>query len=237
MPIRYFNAVARMSPPVALMLEHLAPTIIVGWMWFRTHRRPGGLTILGAVTAMLSLVIVLDLFSDAHIDALGVLWGLAAAACLAVYFLLSAKVEGQLPPFVMVSGGMVFGATAIVVFALLGLLPMSASYGATQILATETSWIVPVLGLALIATVASYSLGILAAQRLGPKVASFVALTEVLFSVVSSWLLIGNVPAPFQAVGGALIVAGTILVQLDDLRGLPAKQHWTSTEAIKATQQ
>ena len=214
----FFNAVARMSPPVALMLEYLAPIVIVGWLWLRTRRRPGVLTVAGTVVAMAGLVLVLNLFSATHVDPVGVLWGMGAAACLAVYFVLSAKADGVLPAFVVVGGGMVFGALGLGVLALVGVLPLAATFGTVQLLGTETSWIVPVLGITIVAAVVAYSLGIVAVQRLGPKVASFVSLTEVLFSVLASWILIGDVPAPIQALGGVLIVAGVLLVRVDELR-------------------
>ncbi|WP_422934707.1 EamA family transporter [Sinomonas sp. P47F7] len=214
----FFNAVARMSPPVALMLEYLAPIVIVGWLWLRTRRRPGLATIGGTVVAMLGLVLVLNLFSATRVDPIGVLWGMGAAVCLAVYFILSAKADGVLPPFVVVGGGMVFGALGLGLLALVGVLPLSATFGTVHLLGTETSWIVPVLGITLVAAVIAYSLGIVAVQRLGAKVASFVSLTEVLFSVLASWFMIGDVPAPIQALGGALIVVGVILVRLDELR-------------------
>ncbi|KHL04425.1 EamA family transporter [Sinomonas humi] len=214
----FFNAVARMSPPVALMLEYLAPIIIVGWLWLRTGRRPGLLTVAGTVVAIVGLVLVLNLFSATRVDPVGVLWGMGAAACLAVYFVLSAKADGVLPPFAMVGGGMVFGAVGIGVLAVVGVLPLSATFGTVQLWGTQTSWLVPILGITLVAAVAAYSLGIVAAQHLGAKVASFVSLTEVLFSVLASWLFIGEVPAPVQALGGALIVAGVVLVRVDELR-------------------
>lgn len=214
----YFNAVARMSPPVALMLEYLAPIILVGWAWLRTRRRPGTLTILGTLTAMLGLVLVLDLISAQRVDPVGVLWGVAAAVCLAVYFVLSAKSDGVLPPLVTVAGGMVSGALTIGVLALVGLLPLGATFGSVELLGGEVGWIVPLLGIALVAAVLSYTLGIIGTQRLGSKVASFVSLTEVLFSVIASWIMIGDVPGPVQALGGALIVAGVVVVRMDELR-------------------
>ncbi|MEA5455475.1 EamA family transporter [Sinomonas sp. JGH33] len=214
----YFNAVARMSPPVALMLEYLAPIIIVGWLWLRTRRRPGLLTIGGTVVAMAGLVLVLNLFSATRVDPIGVLWGLGAAACLAVYFVLSVKADGVLPPFAVVGGGMVFGAVAIGALALVGVLPLAATFGTVHLAGLELSWIVPVLGITLVAAVVAYLLGIIGTQRLGSKVASFVSLTEVLFSVLASWLMIGDVPAPIQALGGVLIVGGVVLVRIDELR-------------------
>jgi drug/metabolite transporter (DMT)-like permease len=53
---------------------------------------------------------------------------------------------------------------------------------------------------------------------LGAKVASFVALTEVLFAVLFAWLVLAELPMPVQLVGGALIVAGVIAVRTDETR-------------------
>ena len=214
----YFNAVERMSPPVALMLEYLAPILIVGWIWLRTRRRPGTLTMVGSIVAMVGLVLVLDLMSARSVDVVGVLWGVAAAACLAVYFVLAAKSDGVLPPFVVAAGGMVFGAATIGALALVGLLPVAATFGSVELLGGEVAWFVPIVGITIVAAVIAYVFGILGAQRLGSKVASFVSLTEVLFAVIASWLMIGDVPAPVQALGGALIVAGVVLVRMDELR-------------------
>lgn len=219
----YFNAVARMSPPVALMLEYLAPIILVGWVWARSRRRPGTLTMIGTVVAMLGLALVLDLLSAQRVDPVGVLWGVGAAVCLAVYFVLSAKSDGVLPPFVTVAGGMVFGALTLAVLAVVGLLPVSATFAGVELFGGEVSWVVPLAGITLVAAVVAYTLGIIGTQRLGSKVASFVSLTEVLFSVIASWILIGDVPGPMQFLGGALIVGGVVMVRADELRA-PAVQ-------------
>jgi drug/metabolite transporter (DMT)-like permease len=58
----------------------------------------------------------------------------------------------------------------------------------------------------------------MAARALGSTVASFISLTEVLFAVLWAWLLLGELPAGIQLTGGALIVAGVLLVRLDELR-------------------
>ena len=80
------------------------------------------------------------------------------------------------------------------------------------------SWLVPVLGLSLVAAVVAYVAGIFGARLLGAKVASFVGLTEVLFAVLFAWLLLGQVLTPLQLAGGVLVIAGIALVRLDELR-------------------
>jgi hypothetical protein len=41
----------------------------------------------------------------------------------------------------------------------------------------------------------------------------------VLFAVLFAWLLLAQVPATVQFVGGVLVVAGVALVRIDELRG------------------
>ena len=73
-----------------------------------------------------------------------------------------------------------------------GVLPLSAPRTDVTLLETQVSWVVPVLGLALVAAVVAYVTGIAGARLLGAKVASFVGLTEVLFAVVFAWVLLGQ---------------------------------------------
>jgi drug/metabolite transporter (DMT)-like permease len=100
-----------------------------------------------------------------------------------------------------------------------GLLPMHAALTDVSLLDHRVSWLVPVLGLSVIAAAIAYVAGIGAARLLGAKVASFVGLTEVLFAVLFAWLLLSQVPAAVQFVGGVLVVAGVALVRIDELRG------------------
>jgi drug/metabolite transporter (DMT)-like permease len=55
----------------------------------------------------------------------------------------------------------------------------------------------------------------MAVPRIGSRVASFVGLSEVLFALGFAWVFLAEVPKPVQFVGGALILAGVVLVRLD----------------------
>lgn len=217
----YFSAVQRMSVGVSLLLEYLAPVLLVGYLWLRSRTAPHALTIIGSGTAILGLLLVLDLAGDARLDPVGVLFGLAAAVCLMVFFLMSAKVDETLPPIVMAGGGMVVAAGTILVLGLTNIMPFRFVFSDVRLAGGTYSWIVPVVVLVLVATVAAYVTGIVAAQRLGSKVASFVALTEVMFAVLAAWLILGELPRPVQLIGGLLIVAGVVCVRVDELRSAP----------------
>lgn len=214
----FFNAVRYLPVGVALLLEYLGIILVVIWMWLVHAQRPRWLTVAGAVAAILGLVFVLDLVGGARFDPVGVLWGLGAAVGLAAYFVLSARGDRDLPPVVLASGGMAIGAAALVALGLVGVLPLRATFGAVDFAGHRTSWLVPVLGLSLVAAVVSYVAGIGAARILGARLSSFVGLTEVVFAVLIAWLLLDEALTASQLLGGALIVAGVALVRLDELR-------------------
>ncbi len=216
--VAYFNAVQHLSVGVALLLEYMGVVLIVGWLWLRTGQPPRRLTIAGSIAAVLGLVLVLDLTGETKIDFVGVMWGLGAAVGLALFFILSASSDGELPPVAMASGGMTIGAVALLILGAVGALPMAANTDDVDFAGHQVSWLVPVVGLSLVAAAIAYVLGISATRRLGSKLASFVGLTEVLFAVLFAWLLLGELPTVVQLVGGAFIVLGVALVRIDELR-------------------
>jgi drug/metabolite transporter (DMT)-like permease len=77
-------------------------------------------------------------------------------------------------------------------------------------------WWVPVLALGIFTAAIAYVTGIAATRRLGSRLASFVALIEVLAALVFAWALLGEVPKMIQLVGGVLILAGVIVVKLGE---------------------
>ena len=216
----YFLAVQRLDVGVALLLEYLAPVLIVLVLWARHQKRPSAATIIGTLLSLLGLVAVLDLTGASSIGPIGVLWGLGAAVGLTVYFFISAKVDGALPPIMLSAGGMAVGAITMVLVGSLGILPMTFAAGSGSFAGFQTPWWAALIGLILIATVFSYTTGVMAARELGSKVASFISLTEVLFAVLWAWLLLAELPGLVQLFGGLLIVAGVVLVRVDELRAV-----------------
>ena len=214
----FFHAIEHLSVGVALLIEYLGTVLVVGWMWLRHGHRPRRLTAIGSLLAVLGLAFVIDLFGDAHVDMVGVAWALAGAIGLAVYFVLSAGVDDEIPPIAFASAGMTVGAIVLVALGSVGALPMHATFGTVDFAGHRASWLVPVAGVSLLAAVVSYVAGIGAARRLGAKLAAFVGLTEVMFAVAVAWLLLGQLPTAAQLAGGGLILAGIALVRADELR-------------------
>ena len=212
----YFSAIQYMQVGPALLIEYTAPAAVVGWMWLRHHQRPGRTTLLGAAIAAVGLALVLDLLSGVGLSVPGVLWALAAMVGAASYFVISADESNGLPPLALAAGGLVTGTAVLGLLALVGLLPMRSTSSAVEYAGAQVAWWVPLLLLGVVTAALSYTTGIAAGRRLGSRLASFVALTEVVAGVLWAWLLLDELPRTVQLVGGVLIMVGVVAVKLGE---------------------
>ncbi|MFG2041756.1 DMT family transporter [Dactylosporangium sp. NPDC048998] len=220
--LTFFNAVRRLDVGVALLLEYGGILLVVAWLWLRHGQRPRRLTVAGGIAALAGLVLVLD--PGGGLDPVGVLWALLAGVSLAVYFTMASRGEGALPPLALAWAGMVVGALALAAFAAAGLLPFHTGTAAVTLLDRRVSWVVPIVGLALVAAALAYAAGIVASRLLGARVASFAGLTEVLFAVLFAWVLLGQAPGAWQLAGGLVVLAGIALVRADERTPAPRER-------------
>jgi drug/metabolite transporter (DMT)-like permease len=216
----YFSAVQYLSVGVALLLEYLAPVMLIGWHWARTHHRPAVPVLAGAGLSIVGLAFVLDLRDGLTLNPIGVAWGLGAALCLCAYFLLSEDNGADAPvsPLLLTTAGTGVGAALLLAAGAAGILPLTANGGVTILADQAVGWWLPAALLILMSAVLAYPTGIVAVRRLGSSLASFVSLTEVIFAVVFAFVLLGQQPGPMQLVGGALILTGIALVKRPRVR-------------------
>jgi drug/metabolite transporter (DMT)-like permease len=216
----YFSAVQYLSVGVALLLEYLAPVMLIGWHWARSHRRPAVPVLAGAGLSIVGLAFVLDLRGGLTLNPIGVAWGLGAALCLCAYFLLSEDNGADAPvnPLLLTTAGTGVGAALLLMAGAAGILPLTVHAGVTILADQAVGWWLPVALLILMSAVLAYPTGIVAVRRLGSSLASFVSLTEVIFAVAFAFVLLGQQPGPMQLVGGALILAGIALVNRPRVR-------------------
>jgi drug/metabolite transporter (DMT)-like permease len=216
--LAYFNAVAHMQVGVALLIEYTAPVPVVVWMWLRHGQRPGPLTALGALLGAAGLVLVLDLVSGVQVSAVGILWALGAMLGAATYFVLSSQGDDGLPGTVLAAAGLVVGSVVLLVAGLLGVVPLAVSTAPVEFAAVTAPWWVPVLALGVVTAAVAYSTGIMAIRALGSRLASFVALLEVVAAILFAWLLLAELPGWLQVVGGAMVLLGIAVVKLGEAR-------------------
>lgn len=209
----YFNAVQYLSVGVALLLEYLAPVLLIGWLWLRRGQRPSATKLVGAALSLAGLALVLDLTGEVRISLVGVAWGLSAALCLCGYFLMSERTTAAPPPLLMTTVGTGVGAVLLLLAGAIGIVPLTTASAPALFAGHPVPWWVPMLALALVSAALAYISGIEAVRRLGSSIASFVALSEVILAVVFAAILLGQIPTPVQVVGGILILTGIAVVQ------------------------
>lgn len=214
--LAYFIAIQHMHVGVALLIEYTAPVAVVLWLWARHGHRPGRLTVLGAVVCAAGLLLVLDVLTGTRLSVVGVAWALLAMLGAATYFVLSADEDNGLPPVALAGGGIVVGSAVLGLSGLVGVVPMrfasaDAAYGDLSV-----PWWAPVLALGVVTAALAYWSGIAASRRLGSRLASFIALNEVLAALLFAWLLLGELPRVVQFLGGVLIVVGVVVVKLGE---------------------
>ncbi|MFC4375775.1 DMT family transporter [Nocardia halotolerans] len=213
--LAYFNAVAHMEVGAALLIEYTAPIVVVGWLWVRHRQRPGAATVAGAALGITGLLLVLDVTSGMSTDPVGVAWALGAMFGAAAYFVLSAQ-GGDLPGTVLAAGGLLIGGSILLLAGAIGILPLRATTQPVVFDDFTTTWWVPILLIGIVTAAIAYVTGIAATRRLGARLASFVALTEVLAALAFAWALLGEAPRPIQLLGGTLILIGVIAVRLGE---------------------
>lgn len=210
----FFSAMQTMPVAVALLIQYLAPVFLVGYVWVRTRRAPSRLVMVGSLVAITGLVLVVDV-SGARFDLVGTLLALGAAVCVCVYFVMSEGTGDDLPPLALASGGLLVGALAMGAVGAVGIIPFAAPDVTVVFRGVEVAGWLPILWVGAVGTTLGYALGVVAVPRIGARLASFVGLSEVLFALLFSWLLLAETPAPIQFAGGALILVGVVLVRMD----------------------
>ena len=216
--LAYFNAVDRMQVGVALLIEFTCPVAVLLWMWWRHAQRPSRLTATGAVLAIGGLFLVLDLTSGADVDPIGLAWAFGAMICAAFYWILSADEDNGLPGLVLAAGGMTFGGLALLLAGVIGVIPFRASTDDVELAGTSMTWWLPLVVLGVLTAGLAYVLSIEGSRRLGSRLGSFVGLIEAVFGVLFAWLLLSEAPGIVQLLGGALILAGVVVVKLGEPR-------------------
>ncbi len=213
--LAYFTALRTIPISTALLVEFLAPLLLVGLAWATTRRAPRALVLVGCALAVGGLLLVIGPGAIQAVDPVGLGFAFAAAIGCAAYFLIAARPGDGLPPVALAAAGLLVGGLSLALVGATGILPFAATFGDLPLFGNTAPWWVPLLIVAVISTALAYVTGITGAAALGSRLASFVALLEVVFASLFAWLLLGEELSPLQLVGGALILGGIAAVHGD----------------------
>ncbi|MEU8820165.1 DMT family transporter [Actinoplanes sp. NPDC048796] len=206
--LAYFAAISRIPVSTALLIEYLAPLLLVLFTWATTRRTPRPMVLLGSVLAIGGLVLVIGPGALRAVDVWGLVLAFAAAIGCAVYFVVAARPNDGLPPVALASSGLILGGLTLAAASAVGLVPFTTVTTDVTVVNSTAPWWLPLLVVAIVGTAIAYATGIAGSARLGSRLASFVGLLEVVFASLFAWLVLGESLSPLQLLGGVLILAG-----------------------------
>jgi drug/metabolite transporter (DMT)-like permease len=147
------------------------------------------------------------------LDPLGLLFAGGAAIAQASFFLLSDAAKDDVEPLALIAIGGVVGFLALSLIAQPWTLHWSILAGDITIAGVQTTAMVSVVWLGLIATALAYVTGVAAIRRLSAPVAGGVAYLEVVTAIVLAWLLLGEALSSVQLAGALVVITGAYLAQ------------------------
>jgi len=213
----YFGAISRIPVGVALLVEYLAPALVLGWVRFVQRRPVTRAAALGVVLAVGGLACVVEVWSGLSFDALGLLLALGAACCQVGYFVLSDQGgdagEEAPDPLGVIAYGLLVGALVLTVIARPWAMDWSVLGGSADMNGRSVAASLLLGWIVLLATVVAYATGVLSVRRLSPQVAGVVACLEAVIATVLAWVLLGEHLSAPQIIGGAVVLVGAFIAQ------------------------
>ncbi|MEV7083721.1 EamA family transporter [Streptomyces sp. NPDC093516] len=213
----YFAALSRIPVGVALLIEYLAPALVLGWVRFVQRRPVTRAAAVGVVLAVGGLACVVEVWSGLRFDALGLLLALGAACCQVGYFVLSdqgSDAGDEAPdPLGVIAYGLLVGAAVLTVVARPWGMDWSVLGGTARMDGTPVAAVVLLGWIVLVATVVAYVTGVISVRRLSPQVAGVVACLEAVIATVLAWVLLGEHLSAPQLAGGVIVLVGAFIAQ------------------------
>ncbi|QNE22086.1 EamA family transporter [Kribbella qitaiheensis] len=209
----FFIAASRLPVGVAILLEFSGPVLVVGWLKFGRKVAVPRSAALGVAIALVGLATVVEIWSGSQLDLIGLLAGLAAAACQAVYFILIDKLTGVADPLVMTAAGSVVGAVLLTAISAPWAVPWHTLTDTIAIGERSAPGWVFAAWLIVVSTVVAYLAGAAAVQRLSAAIGGAVAYVEVVAAGLFAWILLGETLKTNQIIGGLIVLLGAFVAQ------------------------
>ncbi|MCP3821349.1 EamA family transporter [Streptomyces sp. A3M-1-3] len=212
----YFASISRIPVGVALLIEYLAPALVLGWVRFVQRRPVTRAAAVGVILAVGGLACVVEVWSGLTVDVVGLLLALGAACCQVGYFILSDQGSGgedAADPLGVIAYGLLIGTVILTAVARPWGMDWSVLAGRADMNGTPVPAALLLGWVVLIATVIAYVTGVVSVRRLSPQVAGVVACLEAVIATVLAWVLLGEHLSAPQIIGGAVVLVGAFIAQ------------------------
>lgn len=202
----YYLAIARLAVAVAIVLQYTGPAVVVGWTSLVERKKPSREVLVALVLAFTGVVLVSEVLSGPleDLNLPGIAFGLGAAVMFATYTLQSEKAQVVYGPLGALRRAFLVASAFWIVVQIPSGFPDALF---------ERSNLAGVLFVGLGGTLAPFILYIWAVGRMRSERAVIAATLEPLFAGLVAWVWLDQVLSVLQIAGGALILAGVVVLQ------------------------
>lgn len=201
----FFFALQHASASVVTVLLYTYPALIAAAEAVLSRTWPSRGALAGIALTFAGCAMVVGIFQEGtRVDTAGVVLGLCAGAAYGLFTLLSDRlVPGRSRIVVMTY---MFGISAIV----MAVITIAVGESLSPVGWDAALWWL-LIGIVAVPTIAAVVLYLGGIRRLGPARAALASTTEPVFTIILSWLVLGERLTVLQIAGAALVIAGIVL--------------------------
>jgi drug/metabolite transporter (DMT)-like permease len=206
-----FTAIRLLPVAAAMVLQSLAPVLVVGWECVRDRVRPSVVVLAGLAIALPGVALVAGTAgpNGSHLDPVGLLAGLVTAVGVAAFALFGHSVTRT-------RGAIEANALAFTVSAA-GWLIYELCHGLPSTL-FHASVLPGVLGVAVLGTLLPFVLFAWGSERTGPLSGALSICLEPAFGAVLAWIWLGQSLSVAQIFGALLVTGAVAAIQYSTYR-------------------
>jgi drug/metabolite transporter (DMT)-like permease len=215
----YFAAIARIDIGIALVIQYLAPALLLIWLRVVHGRRAAASLWAAVAVSIAGCALVVDAFSGfGGLDGIGVLAAFGGAVTLVIYLTASERAGVRYDAFTTLTWG--FG------FASLFWLLVTPFWTFPFDLLDTPRNLALALGVAVIGTLIPFLLIVSALRHLPATHVAVVAMLEPVLGALLAWVIHDQALAGVQIAGGVIVLGAIAWVQTHSTASL---EPWTSS--------
>jgi len=203
----YLFAISKINVAAAILLHYTGPVFVALYVVFVQRQKIGMTSVLAILGTLVGCFLVVGAYNLqlVALNRLGIISGMLAAVAFAIYSVLSEYGMRKYTPWTVLLYGMLFAA---LIWNVLHppLEAMLHRYSAVQ-----WGWI---FFIGICGTVLPFGLYFEGIRRIRPTHASITATLEPISAGVVASIFLGEVMLPLQIIGGLIVIASIILLQL-----------------------
>ncbi|HEY9645047.1 MAG TPA: EamA family transporter [Chroococcidiopsis sp.] len=201
----YYVAIARLPVAVAIVIQYMAPALVVLWVSGRSGRLPSPRVGLALVAALIGVVLVSGVsVGHGRLDPIGLLMAGGSTLCFAAYTLLSESIVGLYGPM-----GVMFRAFTV---SSLFWLAFQCSQGLSPAFFVPLN-LAGIVFVGIGGTLMPFSLFCWGIQQVRPDRGAIAATLEPVIASVLAWVWLGQTLSVWQVGGGVLVLVAVLCLQ------------------------